>query len=328
MILVKYIRKEDFKPFFYFALEEYILNNLLKKNESFFFLWKIKGIVVGKNQVIENEVNLDFVRKKKINIFRRPTGGGCVYNDLNTPLFSIVTKKNENFSFKKYLSKIINAFQKLGLNLNFSGRNDILLNDKKISGNAFIQNSNGVIIHGTLLYDCDIETMIRCITVDDEKLVSKGIKSVSSRVTNLKEYLKNYDQNKLNVYLENSLTDQVYILSKDEINKVEKMSEKYSSNEWIYQTYPSYSKVLKKRFEWGTVEILLSLKEGKIEKIFLTGDFFNKYESLSFFLEKFKGIIYNKENIKKLSENLNVADYILNSNNKDFFSLLEDGSLY
>ncbi|KXT29017.1 biotin/lipoate A/B ligase family protein, partial [Candidatus Phytoplasma oryzae] len=145
MILVKYLRKEDLKPYFYFALEEYILNNLLKKNEVFFFLWIIKGIVIGKNQVIENEINLEFIKKNKISIFRRPTGGGCVFNDTKTPLFSIITKKNVGFSFKQYLSKIINSFQKLGINLYFSGRNDILLDNKKVSGSSFMENKNGLI---------------------------------------------------------------------------------------------------------------------------------------------------------------------------------------
>ncbi|RAM57653.1 lipoate--protein ligase [Candidatus Phytoplasma oryzae] len=329
MILVKYLRKEDLKPYFYFALEEYILNNLLKKNEVFFFLWIIKGIVIGKNQVIENEINLEFIKKNKISIFRRPTGGGCVFNDTKTPLFSIITKKNVGFSFKQYLSKIINSFQKLGINLYFSGRNDILLDNKKVSGSSFMENKNGLIIHGTLLYDCDIETMVRCITVNDEKLISKGIKSVSARVTNLKKYLKNMNQKELMIYLENSLTDQTYILNTDEIKKIEKMSEKYSSLEWLYHGHPPYSKILKKRFEWGNIEILLYLKQGKIEKIILTGDFFhNSDQSLSFFLDKFKNIFYNKENIKKIAENININDYILNAENKDFFSLLEEGVLY
>ncbi|KAB8121812.1 MAG: lipoate-protein ligase A [Candidatus Phytoplasma cynodontis] len=329
MILVKYLRKEDLKPFFYFALEEYILNNLLKKHESFFFLWKIKGIVIGKNQIIENEVNLDFVKKNKIDIFRRPTGGGCVYNDPKTPLFSIITKKEKDFSFKKYLCKIIDVFKKIGVNLDFNGRNDIVLGDKKVSGSSFIQNENGIIIHGTLLYDCDIDTMIRCITVDDEKLISKGIKSISSRVTNLKDHLKdNINQDQLMSFLENNLTNKVYILSTEEIKKVEKMSEKFSSPKWIYHEYPSYSKVLKKRFEWGSLNVLLSLKKGKIEKMSLTGDFFNKHENLSFFLEKFENIIYNRENIKKISENIDISEYILNASNKDFFDLLEENAFY
>ncbi|KND62504.1 lipoate--protein ligase family protein, partial [Candidatus Phytoplasma phoenicium] len=215
MILVKYNNKyKNLKPYFYFALEKYISENLLKNDEVFFFLWQIKGVVFGKNQIIENEINLDFVKKNKINFFRRPTGGGCVYNDQQTPLFSIITPyKDKQFNFKQYLGNIIEAFQQLGVKLEFSGRNDILFNKKKISGNSFIKNKNSVIIHGTILYDCDIDTMVRCITPSNEKLVSKGISSVSSRVTNLKKYLNGMTQTQLMLFLEQYLTNKEYVLN-------------------------------------------------------------------------------------------------------------------
>jgi lipoate-protein ligase A len=330
MILVKYSRKEDLKPYFYFALEEYILEKLLKENEVFFFLWqKIKGIVIGKNQIIENEISLDFVKKNKIDIFRRPTGGGCVFNDTKTIVFSIITKKNKEFSFKKYLSGIIDAFKNLGVELYFSGRNDILLNEKKVSGNAFMQKKDGIILHGTLLYDLDINTMVRCVTVPNEKLISKGIKSVFSRVTNLKEYLKDMTKEKLSLYLENFLTNSTYILSKEEIEKIEKNSKKFSSKEWIFHEYPSYSKVLKKHFDWGNVEIFLSLKKGKIEKIDLKGDFFHKEEKkLQFFLSHFKNINFNKEQLRKIKNIIKIEDYIFNAKNEEFFSFLEENTLY
>ncbi|TVY12260.1 lipoate--protein ligase [Candidatus Phytoplasma pini] len=332
MILVKCNHSESLKPYFYFALEEYFLNNFLNKNEIFFFLWKIHGVVIGKNQIIENEVNLDFLRENKIDIFRRPTGGGCVYNDPQTPLFSIITKKKDkDFSFKKYLVHIIEAFKKLGIDLYFSGRNDILLNGKKVSGSSFMENKNGMIMHGTLLYNCDIPTMIRCITPNDEKLISKGIESVSSRVTNLKKYLnKDITQEKLMTYLENFLTNRIYILSEEEISKIKNMALKYSNKEWIYGEHPFYTKNLKQTFDWGCLEILLSLRKGKIEKIFLRGDFFHKKEEngLFKFTNYFENILYNQEEIKKILEHVNINDYILNAKNEDFLTLLTKGMIY
>ncbi|WAN63068.1 Lipoate-protein ligase A [Candidatus Phytoplasma rubi] len=329
MILVKYNRLKDFKPYFYFALEEYILNNLLKKDEVFFFQWQIKGVVIGKNQIIENEVNFNFTTKNKIKLFRRPTGGGCVYNDPQTPLFSIITaKKDKNFNFREYLGKIIEAFQKLGINLYFSGRNDILLNEKKVSGNAFMQNKNGILIHGTLLYDCDIYTMVRCITANNEKLISKGITSVSSRVINLKEHLNGMSQQKLMDYLNNYLTNEEYNLTLDEIYKIEKMAKKYSSKEWIFGEHPEYDKRLKKRFHWGNLEIFLSLKNGKILKIIFKGDFFHKENNLSEFLEKFINVSYNKKSLKELLKNIDIKNYIIDASNEDLLSLLEEGIFY
>lgn len=329
MILVKHNKPNDLKPYFSFALEEYILNNLLKENKIFFFQWQIKGIVLGKNQIIENEINLDFARKNKIDFFRRPTGGGCVYNDPQTPLFSIiVSRKGQDFTFKQYLIKIIEVFKKLEVNLYLSGRNDIMLNGKKVSGNAFMKNQNGMIIHGTFLYDCDINTMVRCITPDNEKLISKGISSVSARVDNLKKYLNGMTQKELMTYLNNSLTNEQYSLTSDEILKIEKMSQKYSSKEWIFQEHPQYNKKLKKRFDWGNLEIFLSLDKGRITEINLKGDFFHKEDNLEEFLSKFINVSYNKESIRQILKNIDIQDYILNASNKDFLSVLEEDMFY
>lgn len=330
MILVKYNnRSKDLKPYFYFALEKYISEKLLKNDEVFFFLWQIKGVVFGKNQIIENEINLDFVKKNNINFFRRPTGGGCVYNDPQTPLFSIIAPyKDKHFNFRQYLGKIIEAFQQLGINLEFSGRNDILFNGKKVSGNSFIKNKNSIIIHGTILYDCDIYTMVRCITPSNEKLVSKGISSVTSRVTNLKEYLNGITQTQLMCFLENYLTNKKYVLNETENNRVEEMSQVYASPEWLYFKHPAYSKKLKQKFEWGILEILLFLKQGKIEKMILNGDFFHKEDNLELFTVYFKDVLYNKENLQKILNQVDINDYILNANNKDFLNLLETGILF
>ncbi|MGE9276703.1 MAG: lipoate--protein ligase [Candidatus Phytoplasma pruni] len=329
MILVKFLRNIDLKPYFYYALEEYILNNVLKEmDEVFFFLWTIKGVVIGKNQVIENEVNLDYVKKNKINLFRRPTGGGCVYNDEETPLYSIITKrKNQNFTFKEHLNKIIPPFKKLGVDLYFSGRNDILLENKKVSGNAFLQNQNGIIIHGTLLYNCDIDVMVRCITPSNEKLISKGIDSVSARVTNLKDHLDGMSKDELVRYLEKELAQKEYVLSEEEIAKVEMLSQKYSSEKWLYFEHPQYSKTLKKHFSWGKLEILLDLQKGKIQQMNLRGDFFHKEDNLSLFIDPFIDVYYRKEDLEKVLKTHNIGDFILNANNQDLLSLLEEGLL-
>lgn len=113
MILVKHNNEGNMKPYFYFALEKYILENLLKDDEAYFFTWKIKGIVVGKHQVIENEVNLEYTKANNIDIYRRPTGGGTIYADENNTMYTMITKKADNFSFKPYLENVIKAMAKL-----------------------------------------------------------------------------------------------------------------------------------------------------------------------------------------------------------------------
>jgi lipoate-protein ligase A len=329
MIWIKTNRLCDLKPYFYYALENYALNHLLKKNskKSFFFIWKIKGVVVGKNQIIENEVNLDYLKEKKIDLFRRPTGGGCVYNDPQTPLFSIIAQKEKNFSFKPFLAKIVLALQKLGLNVQFSGRNDILLEGKKISGNAFMQNQNGMVTHGTLLYNCDFHTMINTITPNNQKLISKGIASVRSRVTNLKEYLPGMSQEQLMNYLIDNLTDQTYVLSEQEVKLLEKESLQFASKEFLFLEQPHHTKILKKRFSWGGLEVFLDVRFGLIEKMTLIGDFFHKEDNLEQFSKLFKRIAYQTTKLQEVLAKTNIGFYILDANNDDFLNLLKEGIL-
>ncbi|QWB95207.1 lipoate--protein ligase [Mycoplasmatota bacterium] len=327
MILIRHHNEGNLKPYFYFALEEYLLNEVLKEGETYFFTWEIHGVVVGKNQVIENEVNLEFLKENKIDIYRRPTGGGCVYADHRNTMFSIVTKRtNKQFSFKKYLQKIIDALNVLDVELTFSGRNDLLFDGKKISGNAFLQNKNGMLMHGTFLYDCDLETMVRAISPSDEKLVSKGISSVKSRVTNLKPYLNGMSQEELIKHFENVLTTETYELSDKEIEKINLMASKYASKDWIYQVQPPYTKMLKKRIGGGLFEIIIDLKHGKINHLQIKGDFFDT-KSLETFESKFKNILFNHKEISKILQNNHISNYVLDVDEQAFNELLLSGTL-
>ena len=327
MILVRHHNEGNLKPFFYFALEEYVLTHLLKNDETYFFTWEIHGVVIGKNQVIENEVNLDFLREHKIDVYRRPTGGGCVYADHRNTMFSIVTKRaNKEFTFKTYLSKIIDSMKLLGVNIEFSGRNDLLFEGKKISGNAFLQNKYGMLMHGTFLYDCDLETMVRAITPSDEKLVSKGIDSVRSRVTNLKPYLNGLTQEQLIKHFENTLTNQTYHLSSEEVSLIQEMAKKYETKEWIYKKQPAYTKVLKKRIPGGLFEIKLDLAEGFIKQLTIQGDFFDK-ESLIPFQDAFIDQPYERTSITHILEKNPIETYILDASTESFRELLCEGLL-
>ncbi|MDV3166370.1 MAG: lipoate--protein ligase ['Waltheria sp.' little leaf phytoplasma] len=327
MILVKYpLLSSVYKPYFYYALEEYILNNFLKyDDEIYFFFWTMKGIVIGRNQIIENEINLEFIKKNKIEFFRRPSGGGCVYNDFNTPIFSFIFKNTFlDFSFKRYLNFIIQAFNNLGISLYFGGRNDILFKGKKVSGNAFWKNKNGIVMHGTLLYQCDIDTMIRCITPNNQKLISKGINSVRSRVLNLKDYLPDMTQEILVNYLEKFLKKQELILTEKDLVAINKLAIKYNSFKWLFN-HPMYSKNLQYRFGWGEIKVFLELEDGYIRKMELCGDFFHIQENLEKFCSFFENVLFRTEDIQKVLQNVNINNYILNASNQDFLFLLEQG---
>ncbi|MDY0295124.1 MAG: lipoate--protein ligase [Acholeplasmataceae bacterium] len=325
MILIRHHNEGNLKPYFYFALEEYVLTELLKNDETYFFTWEIHGVVIGKNQVIENEVNLAFLKENNIDVYRRPTGGGCVYADHRNTMFSIITKRtNKEFTFKTYLSKIIDSMKLLNVHIEFSGRNDLLFDGKKISGNAFLQNKYGMLMHGTFLYDCDLETMVRAITPSDEKLISKGIDSVRSRVTNIKPYLNGLTQEQLIKHFENTLTYQTYELSESEIQKIQEMAKKYESKDWIYKKQPAYTKILKKRLTGGLFEIKLDLDEGIIKNLAIQGDFFDTH-ALAPFEKLFINQPYNKQTIDKVLTDEPIENYILDAKSEELKALLYEG---
>lgn len=327
MILVKHHNEGNLEPYFYYALEHYVLNELLKEGETYFFTWKIKGVICGKNQVIENEVNFPYVKEHHIKVFRRPTGGGAVYADENNTMFTIITKRDkEGFTFKKYLQLIIDAFKKLGVNLEFNGRNDITLDGKKVSGNAFLQNKNGMLMHGTMMYDLDIETMVRALTPPEKKLISKGIESVRSRVNNLKPYLNGMSEKELFEFLEKELCDQVYEISDKEVEKLWNDAKYYQTDKFLYQDQPPFTQKLKNRFPWGYIEALIDVKDGVIQNIKFKGDFFN-LDSLDAFEEAFKGVTYSYQDIKSVLDRFTLSNLILNSQNEDFYKLFKDAFL-
>jgi len=327
MILIKHENQGNLKPYFYFALEEYILKYLLKDDESYFFTWKIKGVVIGKNQLLENEVNLNYLKENNIDIFRRPTGGGTIYADENNTMYSMITKRTSNFSFKPYLNLIIKAMKKLGVEISFSGRNDLLYDGKKISGVAFLQNKYGVLIHGTFMYDVNIEALVKSITVDDEKLISKGIESVRSRVTNLKPVLKGLSLDELICHFESEITTKTYILSNDEISKINKMAEKYEDKAWRFLIQPAHSKKISKRISGGKFDITFNLNRGIIEDIKINGDFLDLMP-VEIIENALKNVIYDKQEIKKALSKINLESIILDINSEEFINILLPNSIY
>ncbi len=189
-----------------------------------------------------------------------------------------------------------------------------------------MQNKHGMLMHGTFLYDCDLETMVRAITPSDEKLVSKGVDSVRSRVTNLKPYLNGMTQEQLIKHFENTLTFKTYELSEQEIKKIEKMAQKYESNSWIYKKQPPHTKMLKKRITGGLIEVMIDLHDGVIKNFKILGDFFDT-KPLEDFEKLFIGKEYTKKTIKEIFELDSIDDYILDIKKDEFIALLNDGVL-
>ena len=174
---------------FYLAMEEF-LARYRNDGDDLFFMWQVEpSVIFGRNQVIENEVNLDYCRANGIKTFRRKSGGGCVYADMTNVMFSFITRSdNVQFTFHRYMTLLSSALIELGLNATTTENNDILIEGRKVSGNAFYHIPGHSIVHGTLLFDTNMQHMLTAITPPQTKLSKHGVQSVRQRITLLKEY--------------------------------------------------------------------------------------------------------------------------------------------
>ncbi len=173
---------------FWLAMEEFVAKSV---EEEAFFVWRVAPtVIIGRNQVLESEVNLDYCRRHGVKVVRRKSGGGCVYADRDNIMISYVSKRGDVAEiFERYLSALTSCLCALGLKAEKSGRNDILVEGRKVSGNAFHQLPDRSIVHGTLLYDTDFDALQEAIRPPVEKLQRHGVASVRQRVGNLKEHL-------------------------------------------------------------------------------------------------------------------------------------------
>ena len=174
---------------FYLAMEEYVARNL-NDDDDLFFLWQVEPTVIfGRNQVIENEVNLPYCREHGIQFYRRKSGGGCVYADKSNVMMSYITRSDEvKHTFSRYMEMVCKMLQELGLPATSTENNDVLIEERKVSGNAFYHIPGHSIVHGTMLFDTDMEHMLNAITPPQTKLDKHGVESVRQRITLLKEH--------------------------------------------------------------------------------------------------------------------------------------------
>ena len=312
------INNDNTNPYFNFALEEYLLKKTYK---DLFRLWMCDPCIsVGKNQNTISEINSDYVRKNSIPIVRRQSGGGAVFHDLGNLNFTFISCNNNSFSdFKRFTQPIIDLLKTLGINAEFSGRNDLLIDGKKFSGNAQYNYKNKVIHHGTLLFSSQISNLSNALKVKPIKLKSKGIKSVKSRVTNISEHLdKPMDISEfrdliMNYVFSLNSNNSYFNLTEKDIENVNKLSkEKYSTWEWNFGNSPNYSLVNELRYIGGTLEFHLNVSKGFITDIKFFGDFFGK-KDISNVEDLLIGVKHEEESLKEKLNNINIDDYFLGS---------------
>ena len=180
---------EKMRPLsFYLATEEYLAQNM--EDDDLLMLWQVEpSVIYGRNQVVENEVNLDYCREHGIQVYQRKSGGGCVYADRDNLMLSMVTtEENVGFAFNRFVTMVLLVLRKMGIEATGTTNNDIMIGDRKLCGTACRKMPRGCIVHSTMLYDTNMEHMLNAITPGPEKLEKKGIQSVRQRITLLKDY--------------------------------------------------------------------------------------------------------------------------------------------
>ena len=306
---------------FYLAMEEYVALRI--DEQDLFFMWQVEpSVIFGRNQLIENEVNLKFCRERGIKTYRRKSGGGCVYADMNNVMFSYITKDEAvGFTFNRYINMVVLVLQNLGVDAKASGRNDVMIGDRKVSGNAFYHIPGRSIVHGTMLYDTDMVNMVGAITPTDEKLLSKGVASVRQRIALLKDYI-NLDIEQFKTFVRNNLCQGEIVLNEEDIRGIEEIEKDYLTDEFIYGNNPKYTIVRKRRIETvGDFEVRIEMKNGEIKGMVMLGDYFIVGDIDDTILRPLKGVRLEREALEKaLPERLDTA--ILNLRKADFIDLL------
>lgn len=322
---MRYLINNSTDPYFNLAFDEYCLENI-HSEEPYFFLWRNRpAVIIGLNQNAYGEVNLEYLNANGITLARRVTGGGAVYHDLQNMNYTIIGRNPSP-------QPMVDALRQLGVPAELTGRNDIFVEGRKVSGYARRVAGNQEIIHGTLMYDVDLDTLQHVLDTPASKMKAKGISSVRSHVANLKEYLPQFKsldelQAKLSEILSGGdgplLAQGCGYPSQDEINaEVRRIAaEKFATWEFIYGHSHEADFNYKKKLPCGTVEASLRIDRGTITALTFSGDFLfdEPSEDLA---KKLIGLRYDKATLSAAIEKAGAGKYFRSANASQICSLL------
>ena len=307
---------------FYLSMEEYVARTKPAESE-YFFMWQVEpSVIFGRNQLIENEVNIPYCRSHGIRMYRRKSGGGCVYADMSNIMFAYITPdENVSLTFNKYIDLVVGTLRKLGVPAEASGRNDILIHGCKVSGNAFYHIPGRSIVHGTMLYDTNMQNMVSAITPSDEKLVSKGVKSVRQHIALLKDYIP-LSLKEFKDFVRNDLCESSIMLNADDISNIKEIEREYLSDDFIYGNNPRYSIINRKRIEnVGDMEARIELKNGIIKDVNIMGDYFLVGDIDNRILYRLRNLPYTREALEAVIPP-HVDDIVMNLKRDELIGLL------
>lgn len=280
---VLYIESASTDPYYNLALEQHAFDGIAGKH-GVFMLWRNdKAIIVGKHQNTTAEINAGYVRQKGIRVVRRLSGGGAVYHDLGNVNFTWITTSAAagDFDFAAFCNPVVRALGELGVTAEVNGRNDMTIHGRKFSGNAQYRKRGRIMHHGTILYDSDLEAVGQALVVPRDKIESKGLKSVRSRVTNVKPFMR--DPVPVERFMEvlreavfRDLGLRAHGLTAQDEDAVQRLRhEVYETWDWNYGRSPAYTIIREKRVPGvGTISAHIDVQRGKIADIAFYGDYF------------------------------------------------------
>lgn len=312
-----YIVNKSNDPAYNIALEEYCFKKLLNQYKIFILWINEPAIIVGKHQNTIEEINAEYVNKNGIRVVRRISGGGAVYHDLNNLNYTIISNEDKSdFDFKTFSQPVIATLADMGVKAEFTGRNDLVISGKKISGNAQAYIKGRVMHHGCLLFDTDLSVLSKALEMPKDKIESKGIKSVRSVVDNILPHLVN--KISINEFADKLLEHikrkfpamKEYVFSESELEEIKKAAvEKFTTWEWNYGSSPKYNITRDSRFAAGKIQIKADIENSIINNIRFYGTFFGKNSDLSEVETILKGVKYTRAEVKSALSGIDISPY-------------------
>ncbi len=305
---------------FYFGLEEYLIKDY-KSDDDIFLLWSVNPtVMIGRHQITSVEIDQEYVDENNIEIVRRNSGGGAVYTDHGCLQFSFITdKKHHEDIFGSHVNKIITAVNSLGLNAKFTGRNDILVDGRKFSGNAEYIHKDKMVIHGTILFDSNLDHLIGSLTPDKSKLSKHAISSVKSRVINIGSMLDMNIDEFYDYIVDNINADEVDYETLEH-NKINEYGRKFLTHEWNYGKNPKYQYHNKLKFPAGNITVDVEIKNNKVNNLIITGDYFS-LKKIQDFENAFIGADFNRQSFLSITKSYKVREYFYKLKTREYLEL-------